>query len=141
MVCDLSAYLQLTKKEFKMELLQIIESSIFLFSLFGIFLLFISFVSYRMKRTNNKLVLQPVQRSSQTETQSAFNSIKSNENTKFINSNSFLTNRFVILNENPIITCNARNENYSFEYSHVNTQSEEYKRLRPAKFYSLDELK
>lgn len=141
MVCDLSAYLQLTKKEFKMELLQIIESSVFLFSLFGIFLLLISFVSYRMKRTNNKLVLQPVQRSSQTETQSAFNSIKSNENTKFINSNSFPTNRFVILNENPIITSNARNENYLFEYSHVNTQSEEYKRLRPAKFYSLDELK
>ncbi|MBK7378490.1 MAG: hypothetical protein IPJ03_05720 [Ignavibacteriales bacterium] len=124
-----------------MELLQIIESSVFLFSLFGIFLLLISFASYRMKRTNNNLILQTIQRSTQPAAQPALKSIASVENVRFVESNSFPTNRFIILNENPIVTNNARKENHSFEYLNIDIQSEEYKRLRPAKFYSLEELK
>ena len=124
-----------------MELLQIIESSVFLFSLFGIFLLLISFASYRMKKTNNKLILQTIPRSTQPTAQPALKSITSVENVRFVESNSFLTNRFIILNENPIVTNNVRKENYLFKYSHIDIQSEEYKRLRPAKFYSLEELK
>jgi hypothetical protein len=124
-----------------MELLQIIESSVFLFSLFGIFLLLISFASYRMKKTNNKLILQTIPRSSQAAAQPALNNITSIENVKFVDSNSFLTNRFIILNENPIVNNNARKENPSFKYSQADIQSEENKRLRPAKFYSLEELK
>lgn len=124
-----------------MELLQIIESSVFLFSLFGIFLLLISFASYRLKRTNNKLILQPIQRSSPTAIQPVPNIITSIENIKFVDSNSFPTKRFIILNENPIVTNNVRKENYLIKYSHIDIQSEEYKRLRPAKFYSLEELK
>lgn len=124
-----------------MELLQIIESSVFLFSLFGLFLLLISFVSYRMKKTSNKLILQTIPRSSQVEARTNLNRIISSENIKFRDSNSFLTNRFIILNENPIVNNNERKVNVSFKYLQVDIPSKEYKRLRPAKFYSLDELK
>ncbi len=124
-----------------MELLQIIESSVFLFSLFGIFLLLISFASYRMKRTNNNLILQTIPRNTQPAAQPALKSITSVENVRFVESNSFLTNRFIVLNVNPALNNNERKENPSFKYSHIDIQSEEYKRLRPAKFYSLEELK
>lgn len=124
-----------------MELLQIIESSIFLFSLFGIFLLLVSFASYRMKKTNNKLILQAVPRSSQSADRTDLSRITSLENIKFSESNSLLTNRFIVLNENPIINNNERKGIVSVKNSEIDIQSEEYNRLRPAKFYSLDDLK
>jgi len=124
-----------------MELLQIIESSVFLFSLFGIFLLLISFASYRMKRNNGKLMLQTIRQNSPAAAQSIIHNTASIENVRFVNGNLFPTKRFIILNVNPIVTNNARKENVLFKYPHIDIQSEEYKRLRPAKFYSLEELK
>lgn len=124
-----------------MELLQIIESSVFLFSLFGIFLLLISFASYRMKRTNGKLILQTVHRNPPTATHATLNSLTAIKNVNYVDNNSFLKDRFIILNENLSVTNSARKENHLFDDSPNSVQSIDYERLRPAKFYSLDELK
>jgi len=99
-----------------MELLQIIESSVFLFSLFGIFLLLISFASYRMKRNNGKLMLQTIQQNSPAAAQSIIHNTASIENVRFVNGNLFPTKRFIILNVNLIVTNNARKENGLFKY-------------------------
>lgn len=124
-----------------MELLQIIASSVFLFSLFGFFLLVISFTSYRLRRNNHKLILQPIRQNPSYFTQITSDRIPPKENLKCEDRNSFNSNKFTVINKNPIVRRHRGDDIHRYDVSAIYLKAAEIERLRPAKFYSLDELK